>query len=79
MTGTEPYTGYEIVNLETDDVVESYNLASEIQCTGGSDFRFGPLGNLLAGSDNQLVVSAQGRSFTITVISATGTVICVEN
>jgi len=79
MTGTEPYSGYDIINLDTDEVVESYTIPSEIQCTGGNDFRFGPLGNLLNGSDNQIDVSAAGRSFTITVVSANGAVRCVEN
>jgi type II secretory pathway pseudopilin PulG len=79
MTGAEPYSGYDIINLDTDEIIESYTIAPEIQCTGGSDFRFGPLGNLLSGSDNQIVVSAEGRSFTINVISGTGTVQCVED
>jgi len=81
MTGTSPgpYTGYEIINLDTSDIVNSHTIDSLISCTGGNDFQFGPLGNLLEGSDNQLFVSSHGRSFTITVISATGAVKCVED
>ena len=79
MNGSEPYTGYDMVNLDTSEVVESYTIDPVIQCTGGSTFNFGPLGNLLAGSDTQIVVSSEGRSFTITVISATGAVLFVEN
>jgi Tfp pilus assembly protein FimT len=81
MNGTAPgpYTGYEIINLDTSDIVDSRTIDSKITCTGGNDFRFGPLGNLLNGSDNQLSVSAYGKSFTITVVIATGTVKCVED
>lgn len=79
MTGVAPYSGYQIVNLDTGQIVSSRTIDSEISCTGGASFRFGPLGNLLPGSDTNLVVSAEGRSFTITVVSATGAVKCVEN
>jgi Tfp pilus assembly protein FimT len=81
MTGTAPgpYTGYEIINLDTSDIVNSCTIDSKMTCTGGNDFQFGPLGNLLDGSDSQLSVSAYGRSFTITVVTATGAVKCVED
>ena len=79
MTGSAPYSGYEIQNLDTSATVDSHSIDSNISCTGSSQFRFGPLGNLLAGSDNQLVVSASGKTFTITLTTATGTVKCTEN
>ena len=81
MTGSSPYTGYEIVNLETSTSITNgtFSIDSGISCTGGSTFRFGPLGNLLSGSDTQLVVSALGKTFTISVTSATGMVKCTEN
>ena len=79
MTGGPPYTGYEIVDLDEDEVIDSHTIDSEITCTSGANFKFGPLGNLLSGSDNQLLVSAEGKIFTITIISATGAVRCSEN
>ena len=79
MTGESPYSGYQIENLDTSEIVETGTIDSQVSCTGGSDFQFGPLGNLLTGSDTQLTVSADGKSFTITVISATGAVKCAEN
>jgi Tfp pilus assembly protein FimT len=79
MTGTAPYSGYEIQNLDTSAVVDSHSIDSNISCTGSNQFRFGPLGNLLTGSGNQLVVSASGKTFTITLATATGTVKCTEN
>lgn len=79
MLGGSPYTSYEIENLDTTTTVDTLTIDSAISCTGGSLFKFGPLGNLLGGSDTTLTVAAQGRSYTITVISATGMVKCVEN
>ena len=79
MTGSAPYGGYEIVNLDDSATVDSLTVDADISCTGGSSFDFGPLGNLLLGSDDQLTVSGGGKSFTISVISVTGTVRCVEN
>ncbi len=79
MTGSSPYTGYEIENLDTAETLDSYTIDSAITCTGGSEFNFGPLGNLLAGSDTQLSVSASEKTFTIDITSATGMVKCTEN
>ena len=80
MTGGSPYTGYEIVNLDPpSSVVETHIIDSDVSCTGGSLFKFGPLGNLLVGSGTQLDISSEGRSFTITVIASTGTIKCVKN
>lgn len=76
MTGAGPYNGYDIINLETFEIVESYSIDSDISCTGGSPFKFGPLGNLLSGSGTQLTVSSEGKSFTISIVSATGMVKC---
>lgn len=79
MAGGSPYSAYQIVNLDTDDVVDTYTIDSEITCTGGSSFEFGPLGNLLGGSDTEFSVSSEGKSFTVSVISATGAVKCTDN
>lgn len=79
MTGSAPYSGYEIQNLDTLAVVDTHSIDSNINCTGSSQFKFGPLGNLLTGSGNQLVVSASGKTFTISLTSATGMVQCTEN
>jgi prepilin-type N-terminal cleavage/methylation domain-containing protein len=74
MTGS-PYTGFQIVNLQTSDVNQTDSIASGVSCTGANDFRFGPLGNRLLDSDS-LTVSAGGKTYTITVVSATGMVKC---
>jgi type II secretory pathway pseudopilin PulG len=79
MTDSGPYTGYEIINDDTGDVVDTHTFGPDIACTGDDRFEFGPLGNLLSGSGTVLNIASEGRSFTIDIISATGTVICTEN
>ncbi len=79
LTGSGPYTGYDIINLNDLAVVDSLKIDPDVACTSGDDeFKFGPMGNLES-SEYQLQVVTQGRSFTITIIPATGMVKCVEN
>ncbi len=79
MTGGGPYTGYEIINDDTGAVVGTHTFGSDIGCTGDGKFEFGPLGNLVIGSGTVLNIASEGRSFTIDIISATGTVKCTED
>jgi hypothetical protein len=79
MTGGGPYTGYEIINDDTGAVVDTQTFGSDIECTGDGRFEFGPLGNLITGSGTALNIASEGRSFTIDIISATGTVKCTED
>lgn len=81
MVGSPPYNTYEIENVDTHTTVASHTLDSgvSISCPTGIRFIFGPLGNLKLGSGTGLTVSAGGKSFTITLNSATGAVKCVEN
>ena len=79
MNGAAPYDDYDIVNLSTSATVDSHTISSDIACTNGSLFKFGPIGNLLSGSDDQIDISGGGRSLTLTVTSATGMIKCVEN
>jgi Tfp pilus assembly protein FimT len=79
MTGTSEYTGYDIVDANSDETVDSQTIDPAVSCTGGDEFKFGPQGNLLSGSDTQLVISAGGKTFTIDITSATGMVKCTEN
>ncbi len=79
MVGSAPYTAYEIINIDTATTVDSHTINPAVSCTGGVDFKFGPLGNLLSESDTELNVSARGKTFTITIIPATGMVRCTEN
>ena len=78
MVGSPPYSGYQIVDANSGSVVDSQTIDSQISCDGSNQFNFGPLGNL-TGSSGQLTVAAGGKTFIVTVISATGAVICQEN
>ena len=79
MLGSGSYTGYEIINSDTLTKVSSHSIDSDVTCTGDGSFNFEPLGNLQAGANSQLTVSAEGKSYTITIIQATGAVKCAEN
>lgn len=66
---------YQIIDDSNSVTVDTHTIDSNISCGGGTEFRFGPLGNLRNGS-TPLTVSAGSRTYTITVISATGIVKC---
>jgi len=76
-----PYRSYEIENFDTMETVASHAIDSSISisCPLQPIFMFGPLGDLRLGSGSELTISAEGRSFTITIIPATGMTKCVEN
>jgi Tfp pilus assembly protein FimT len=78
MAGSSPYTSYQIVDSNVAaTVVDTLTIDSGISCTGGSLFKFGPLGNLLTGSSaTPITVSSDGKTYTITIITATGIVEC---
>jgi Tfp pilus assembly protein FimT len=80
MVGSVPYHNYEIENVDTKATIAAHTIDSGISISNptGIRFIFGPLGNL-TGSATQIIVSAEGRSFTITINSATGTIKCIEN
>ena len=79
MVGGSPYASYEIENRDTSEIVDSYTIDSDVTVTGDFKFRFGPQGNLTIPGHTEITVSASGKSFTITIIVATGSVICAEN
>lgn len=79
MVGVAPYAAYEIENCDTEETVDSHTIDSEVSCAGDNKFQFGPLGNLKAGSGSELTVSADGKSYTITIVPATGAAKCAEN
>ncbi len=79
MLGSSPYSGYEIRNIDTSVVVDSHTITPGISCTGGATFEFKPFGNLDDASDTSVTLSAEGKTFTITIIAATGMVKCVES
>ena len=76
MTGSAPYSGYRIINDANSVTMDTLTIDQHTSSSGGPNFLFGPLGNLRTGSSTQLTVSAEGTTYTITVISGTGIVEC---
>jgi type II secretory pathway pseudopilin PulG len=72
---------FQIEDLSDSTIVQNstFTLDATISCSGGTSFQFGPLGNLKAGAGTQLVLSSSGKSFTIDVLPATGTIKCTPN
>ncbi|MBE3143442.1 MAG: hypothetical protein IMZ61_05890 [Planctomycetes bacterium] len=68
-------SNYQIIDDSNSVTVDSQTIDSHITCGGGTVFSFGPLGNLRAGA-TPITVSSEGRTYTITIISATGIVQC---
>ena len=80
MVGLSPYASYQIDNLDPPEAtIDTHTIDAEVECTGDTNFKFGPLGNLLGGSGSTLNIAAEGKSYTITVTSSTGMVKCVED
>ena len=79
MVGSSPYSSYRIDNRDTGATIDTQTIDSQIECTGGNTFKFGPLGNLLSGSGSTLTITGDDKSFTITIVSATGMIRCIEN
>ena len=81
MTGSSPYTGYQIKNLKTSAIADTQTIPAGVSCTttGSSEFKFGPLGNLLSGSGTRITVSGSSKTNTIDVTSATGMIKCTES
>jgi prepilin-type N-terminal cleavage/methylation domain-containing protein len=77
MTGVPNYTGYQVVDLSTSDVIETGSIDNDVSCTGANDFRFGPLGNRVGDTDSLTVIAGE-RTFSITVVSVTGMVKCTR-
>jgi Tfp pilus assembly protein FimT len=82
MTGSTPYTSYELIDLSNDEVIDTHTIDAnhvEVRSSGGRTFQFGPLGNVVSGSGTRLTVTGDGQSFTLTLVPATGSVFCSED
>jgi Tfp pilus assembly protein FimT len=77
----DPFDRYEIRNESTEEIVDTVAVDSNvtITCPSYNKLKFGPLGNLTDESATEVAVSANGKTFTITVVPATGATKCVEN
>lgn len=76
---TDTTITYEIVHCGDNSVVDSQTIDSSVDLSGKMEFEFGLLGALKEKDDPSLEVTAADKTFTISVIPATGMVKCVEN
>jgi hypothetical protein len=74
MTGGGPYDGYQIVDLHNSGAIATCEIPDDVQCSGGQRFEFGPLGNLRSGSDAQLRIATETRTYLVEVVPTTGAV-----
>ncbi len=74
MTDGGPSDGYEIVDLHDSAVTATCKIPEGVRCSGGQRFEFGPLGNLTGGSDTELRITTDARTYTVEIIPATGAV-----
>ena len=78
MDGSPPYSGFEIKNEDNNNTIDTFIFDTDVSVTLDNEFNFGPLGNLLT-NDTTINVAAEGRSYTIRVVPATGMIKCVKN
>ncbi len=74
MQGVDPYRSYRIVDRHNQTVVTTCSFPAGVRCGGGRWFEFGPLGNLQNGSDTRLGIRAEGKSYRLEIVPATGAV-----
>ena len=81
LVGTSPYSEYLIRNADSGEEVYRTDIDPEITVTASPTYRFvfGPLGYMTLGGDSQINLAAEGKSYTITFIAATGAVLSAEN
>ncbi|MHC4337917.1 MAG: pilus assembly FimT family protein [Planctomycetota bacterium] len=81
MLGGGPYDSYQIENRDTSEVLEVHEIDSAVtvNCSDDEEFSFEPLGNRKGSEDGNITVSAEGKTFTIAVVRATGMIKCTEN
>ncbi|MBN2019689.1 MAG: hypothetical protein JW749_05635 [Sedimentisphaerales bacterium] len=66
---------YQIIDDSNSTTISERTIDSHINFGGGTEFSFGPLGNLRTGS-SPMTVTYGSTTYTITVITGTGIVKC---
>ncbi len=81
LVGTSPYSEYLIRNADSEEEVYRAEIDSSITVTSSPTYRFvfDPLGYMTKGGDSQINLAAEGESYTITFVTATGAVFCTED
>jgi len=78
MDGDSCYHGYRIIAPQDSTIVATRKIPTEVRCTGGRRFEFGPLGNLKEGSDRRLQVCTETKMYALEIVPATGAVRWVQ-
>ena len=74
MRDPEPYRSYQIVDQHNRATVATCQIPAGVRCVGGRRFEFGPLGNLQSGSNTQLQIGTEGKTYLLEIVPATGAV-----
>jgi prepilin-type N-terminal cleavage/methylation domain-containing protein len=69
---------YEIRNLKTSAVVETFPIDSRVTFSGTTQFSFTPLGALNPATSTQLTVTGDGKTWVFDIYGYTGAVKCTE-
>jgi Tfp pilus assembly protein FimT len=69
---------YVIDDLDSKDTIDSIVMDTSISVSADAKYDFGPLGNLTKGGSD-ITLSADGKSYSISFVAATGAVSCSEN
>jgi prepilin-type N-terminal cleavage/methylation domain-containing protein len=77
MIGSSKYTGFRIINLQTSQIMKTETFPTGVSCIGANKFQFDTIG-CPTGTLGNLTVSAGGKTFVISVVTATGMVKCVQ-
>ena len=65
------YYTYDIIRLDTKQIVETHDGYEPVTFSGGLEFSFGPLGNLTS-FQTTLTIGAEGEIFAINITASTG-------
>ncbi|MCF7974380.1 MAG: prepilin-type N-terminal cleavage/methylation domain-containing protein [Phycisphaerae bacterium] len=80
MENTGVTAGYRIDNLDSHEIVDTHTFNEHATVTaGGLKYSFGPMGNLTKGQGTEITVSYGTKSYTISFVAATGTVILTKD
>jgi type II secretory pathway pseudopilin PulG len=69
---------YVLDDLDSHDTIDSIDVDDSISVSADAKYDFGPLGNLTKGGTD-ITLSADGKSYSISLVAATGAVLCAEN
>jgi type II secretory pathway pseudopilin PulG len=81
MVDPSPFFQYYIADDKDDQEVSRKDIDPSLTVTtiSGDKFVFDPYGTMTSGGNSQIKLAADGKSYTITFVTATGAVLCTKN